>query len=133
MDLLELGPGATLYLPVQTPGGLLSVGDLHAAMGRGEPLNVGLEAGGKATLRLGLEKDRTLRFPRIRLPGLILCVGIGETPDEARLAAVAEAHDLLFRERGMSALDAFAFAAATLGLRFGGPATEIVLAEVPDC
>ena len=30
MDLTDAGPGATVYLPVQVPGALLSIGDLHA-------------------------------------------------------------------------------------------------------
>jgi len=37
MDLREMEPGTTLYLPVNVPGGLLSMGDLHAAMGTAEP------------------------------------------------------------------------------------------------
>ena len=37
MDLREMSPGTVVDLPVQVPGGLLSIGDHHAAMGRGEP------------------------------------------------------------------------------------------------
>lgn len=56
MDLRELGPGGIVYLPVQVPGALLSIGDLHAAMGTGEPTAVSLEAAGKATVRITVEK-----------------------------------------------------------------------------
>ena len=63
MDLRELGAGATLYLPVQVAGALLSMGDLHAAMGAAEPTWVSLEASGQATLRIGLEKGVTLPVP----------------------------------------------------------------------
>ena len=52
MDLREMEAGTTLYLPVQVPGGLLSMGDLHAAMGTAEPTWVSLEAAGNATLRI---------------------------------------------------------------------------------
>ena len=36
LDCTLIRPGATLYLPVNVPGALLSLGDLHAAMGDGE-------------------------------------------------------------------------------------------------
>ena len=61
MDLREMEPGTTLYLPVNVPGGLLSMGDLHAAMGTAEPTWVSLEAAGHATLRIGVEPDMRLR------------------------------------------------------------------------
>ena len=37
-------PGSMVYLPVQVPGALLSVGDIHAAMARGESSFVAIEA-----------------------------------------------------------------------------------------
>ena len=36
LDILEVSPGNTLYLPVFVKDALLSLGDLHAAMGHGE-------------------------------------------------------------------------------------------------
>jgi amidase len=32
MDLREMSPGATLWLPVQVEGALFAMGDLHTAM-----------------------------------------------------------------------------------------------------
>lgn len=131
MDLPEVQPGATLFLPVQTPGALLSVGDLHAAMGRGEPLDVGLEAGGETTLKLTLIKNMPLRFPRIHLGTSIFCTGIGESYREAKEQAIAQAYEVLTKEFGLEPFDAFAYASATLTLHFGGPAADMVLAEIP--
>ena len=67
MDLREMEPGTTLYLPVNVPGGLLSMGDLHAAMGTAEPTWVSLEAAGQATLRIGVEKGLTPGVPAAAL------------------------------------------------------------------
>lgn len=131
MDLRELEPGATLYLPVQVPGALLALGDLHAAMGTAEPTWVGLEAAGQATLRIGLQKGLSLPFPRIRLDGATACLGLGATLEEAHQAALDHAFDLLLAD-GLDAFDAYAFASARLEMRFGGPASPIVLAVVPD-
>ena len=63
MDLRELEPGTTIFLPVQVAGGLLSMGDLHAAMGTQEPTWVSLEAAGSATLRIGLAKAMPPQLP----------------------------------------------------------------------
>ena len=43
MDCNKIKAGTTLYLPVNVPGALLSMGDLHALMGDGEVLICGLE------------------------------------------------------------------------------------------
>lgn len=131
MDLRELEPGATLYLPVQVPGALLAMGDLHAAMGTAEPTWVSLEASGQATLRIGLEKSLSLPFPRVRLDGATACLGLGATLEEAHQAALDHAFDFLLAG-GLDAFDAYVFASARLEMRFGGPASPTVLAVVPN-
>lgn len=132
MDLRELSPGAVLYLPVQTPGGLLFIGDLHAAMGAGEPAWVSLESAGQATVRISLEKGLALPFPRLRVGRDTLCLGMGKTLEEAMRAACDHAFRLLVDERGLSPSDAYVFASAQVGVRFGGPGGANVLAVVPD-
>lgn len=138
MDLRELSPGATLLLPVQVPGALLSVGDLHAAMGQAEPSCISLEAAGAATLRIDLEKDRRLSYPRLRVGRDTLCVGIGETHEAAYQRALDQAFELLTEEHGLEPFTAYSYACARVGMRLGGPASPagpgstIVLAVVPD-
>ena len=41
IDCRHLTAGTTLYLPVGVPGGLLSLGDAHAAQGDGEVADLG--------------------------------------------------------------------------------------------
>jgi amidase len=139
MDLRELMPGATLWLPVEAPGGLLSVGDLHAAMGQAEPTYVALEAAGTATLRVDLEKGAAPPSPRIRLDHETICVGMSDTPRHepggiaaATTSAMEQAYELLTTHHGLSPMEAYAYASARVGLRFGGPAGSLVLAVVPD-
>lgn len=132
MDLRELSPGATLYLPVQTAGALLSLGDLHAAMGAGEPTWVSLEAAGKATVRLSLQKAKNLRFPRLRVGGELLCLGMGESLAVAHQAAADEAFAYLTQEQGLEPFEAYAFASARMAMRLGGPASAIVMAALPE-
>lgn len=138
MDLRELSPGAVLWLPVAAPGALLSIGDLHAAMGQGEPAFVALEAAGTATVRIDLERDSELEFPRLRSGGDTVCVGMGPSFPDARASAVQQAFDLLLRTHGMSARDAYAYVCACVELKAAGPSgsmvdgLEAVLAVVPD-
>ncbi len=54
MDIRELGIGSVLYLPVFTPGALLSVGDLHAVQGDGETAVCALETGGEVELSISV-------------------------------------------------------------------------------
>ena len=56
MDIRELGAGTTLYLPVNVPGALLSMGDIHAVMGDGETAICGLEINGTVTVRVSVIK-----------------------------------------------------------------------------
>jgi amidase len=132
MDLREMSPGTTLYMPVFVPGALLSMGDLHAAMGGAEPTWVSLEAAGQATLRISLAKGMNLRTPRLRVGSSTLCVGMGDTYEAAHQSALDQAFELLTGEMGMEPFAAYAYASARVGMRFGGPASPIVLAHVPD-
>ena len=132
MDLREMEAGTTLYLPIQVEGGLLSMGDLHAAMGVGEPTWVSLEAAGSATLRISLEKHKTLKFPRLRVGSSTYCLGMADTLEKAYQIALDEAYNLLVNDWGLAPFDASAYASASVDMRLGGPATAVVMAVVPD-
>ena len=63
MDCKRIGAGATLYLPVNVPGALLAMGDLHALMGDGEVCVCGGETAGAVTVRVSVVKDAKLPLP----------------------------------------------------------------------
>jgi amidase len=132
MDLRELSPGATLYLPVQVPGALFAMGDLHAAMGAAEPTWVSLEASGAATLRIDVAKGMRLDYPRLRVGSDTICVGLGEAHTAAYQCALDQAWGVLTGEHGLEPFAAYAYASARVGMRLGGPAGCVVLAVVPD-
>ena len=50
MDSKIIGIGSTIYLPVEVPGALLAMGDLHAVMGNGEGSVCGAEVPGEVTV-----------------------------------------------------------------------------------
>ena len=65
MDCKEIKEGATLLLPVNVPGGLLAIGDLHAVMADGEIGVTGIEVAGSVTVRIDLIKNKTLPLPML--------------------------------------------------------------------
>lgn len=67
LDCPMIRPGATVLLPVNVEGALLSLGDVHALMGDAEVTGTALETSADVTLRVRLEKKgrATLTMPRI--------------------------------------------------------------------
>lgn len=85
MDLVEVCPGSTIFLPVFVPGGLLYLGDAHAAMGHGELSASGLEMPSRSVIRLNLVKSAQLPGVRIETANEIMSVATG-TPMERSIA-----------------------------------------------
>ncbi|HWM14341.1 MAG TPA: acetamidase/formamidase family protein [Gaiellaceae bacterium] len=73
LDVPQLVAGSRLLLPVDVPGALFSVGDLHFAQGEGEVCGTGIEVAGAVTLRFGLRKQPAWLppFPAYETPGLL--------------------------------------------------------------
>jgi formamidase len=69
MDVRGLVAGSKLFLPVEVPGALFSVGDLHFAQGDGEVCGTAIEVAGAVTVRFAVHRDRPrLRFPSYETP-----------------------------------------------------------------
>jgi acetamidase/formamidase len=117
MDVRDIALGTELYLPVEVPGALFSVGDTHAAQGDGEVCGTAIESPMRVALRFDLQKQTPLSFPRFRTSGPVtrhldakgyeVATGIGPDLMEAARAAVRSMVDWLTRERGMPAIDAY--------------------------
>ena len=54
MDIRQLVAGSRLWLPVDVPGALFSIGDLHFAQGDGEVCGTAIEVAGAVTVRFAL-------------------------------------------------------------------------------
>ncbi len=63
IDMKTLTQGSRLYLPVQVPGALFSVGDGHAAQGHGEVCGTAIETQLSVRVRLSLIEGQHLPFP----------------------------------------------------------------------
>lgn len=70
MDVRGLVAGSRAYFPVEVPGALFSIGDLHFAQGDGETCGTGIEMAGAATVRFRVHKNPAWRprFPAYETP-----------------------------------------------------------------
>ncbi len=132
-DLLQMRAGATVWLPVQVEGALLSLGDLHAAMGEAEATSIAIECAGSVTVRVEVERDRSLLMPRIVVDGRLTTIGLAERGEwgVARRHASDQMFNYLTEERGLTEVDAFLYITAAGDLTFGGPAGAVALMTVP--
>lgn len=92
MDIQEVRVGTTVYLPVQTEGALLHVGDVHAIMGDGEINRAGgLECRSKLTLRCRvLPPDASQQWIRMEDKEYIMSAACVEDMETAFYEATGE-------------------------------------------
>jgi acetamidase/formamidase len=85
LDVQEVCPGATVYLPVSVPGALLHIGDAHAIQGDGEVCcGGGIECRAEVTLSVSLEKrPRRMSWPRIADETHLIAVGCARPAEDA--------------------------------------------------
>lgn len=84
LDNWRLGKGASVFLPVSVHGGLLSIGDPHAAQGDGELSGTAIECSMTGRVRVTLHKKdprfSDLTYPLIETPGEWVLTGFSH-PD----------------------------------------------------
>jgi acetamidase/formamidase len=127
MDIRDLAVGTELFLPIEVPGALFSVGDTHAAQGDGEVCGTAIESPMRVALRFDVLKQEPLASPRFSTPGPVTRhldakgyeVTTGIAPDlmEASRAAVRSMIDLLGRRQGIPPVDAYLLASVCGDLR----------------
>lgn len=121
MDVTEVAPGSTVYLPVEVEGALLSIGDIHAIMSEGESSFVAVEADGIAVVSVDVIPGLALRAPRIETPDAWLFVGLGDPVQESITRGYEDAYDFLVDDHGWDRMDAFAVMSALVDSKLGGP------------
>jgi amidase len=75
MDYKEVREGATVFLPVYQPGGLLFMGDGHALQGDGEPVGSGVETSLDVEFSVDLRKKAHVSEPRIENDEFLITIG----------------------------------------------------------
>ena len=106
MDCKEIREGATVLLPVNVPGALLALGDLHAVMADGEIGVTGVEVSGAVTATIDLIKGKTLPLPMILNDSHVMTLASHKDLNTAVDMAVASMIDYLTVAQGFAPHDA---------------------------
>lgn len=118
IDCKELVAGSRLFLPVEVPGALLSLGDGHAAQGDGEASTTAIEAPmERVELVLRVHHDMPVRMPRAETPAGWLTLGFHHDLDEAVHIALEEMLLLLGERFDVDRREALALASVAVDLR----------------
>jgi amidase len=107
MDLPDVGVGAVVYLPVNTKGALLYLGDCHAAQGDGELCGVAIEHPTVTTLQIDLIKGWTIKWPRLETAEFIMTIGSGRPMEDAARIAYRELCRWMAADYGFDEIDAY--------------------------
>ncbi len=106
MDCALIGAGCTVYLPVNTEGALLGMGDLHSLMGDGEIVVCGLEVPGEVVIHTQVLKKAKLPTPFLETADLVATVHSAQTIDEAANGAIHHMAQFLTDVVGMAVNEA---------------------------
>ncbi len=109
MDCPEVRAGNTVYLGVNVPGGLLSFGDGHYAMGEGEIMGAAVEGAMDVEIVVELVKGRPTPVPRIENADEVMFVGTGRPLEDAARVAFKAMVGWVREATGLSELDAYQF------------------------
>src|SRR5262249_4667327 len=109
MDCPEVRAGNTVYLGVRVPGGLVSFGDGHYAMGEGEIMGAAVEGAMNVELTVGLVKHRETPWPRIENGEWMMAVGAGRPLEDAARVAFKDMVQWVEEKTGLAEMDAYQF------------------------
>ena len=107
MDAPDVCPGNVIYFPVNVAGGLLHLGDGHAAQGDGEVSGVAVEIPTIGTMTVDLIKGQSIATPRIENPEYIMTVGNARPMEDAARIAFYELVRWLTLDYEIERLDAY--------------------------
>lgn len=129
LDVRDLCADTVLYLPVEVPGGLFSIGDAHAAQGDGEVCGTAIETRMRASLNLDVVKQANIPSPQFETAGpvtrhldeagYLVTTGVGPDLMQGAKDAVRSMIDLLQTRTSMSPEDAYMLCSVTADLRIG--------------
>lgn len=119
MDVPDVCPGNTVFLPVWNEGALFYTGDTHANQGQGELCGVALEITSRVTVVFQVLKGQTIEWPRIESPDRIMVVGSARPMEDAARIANTELVLWLEDEYGFDRWDAYQLLTQAGGLYVG--------------
>lgn len=106
MDTRKIAAGSILYLPVEVPGALLALGDVHAAMADGEVAVCGLEIAAQVRIRVSVVRGRPLPLPFLVTADEAIAIASREKLIDAVQEATRMMRDFLVEHTSLNASEA---------------------------
>lgn len=107
MDTREARAGTTIYLGVNVPGALFSLGDGHYTMGDGEACGVAVEGAMNTRLTVDVIKGVYCEWPRLEDDDWIMVAGSHRPLEDAFRIAHTQLVRWVASETGLSEMDAY--------------------------
>ncbi|MCX5839581.1 MAG: acetamidase/formamidase family protein [Deltaproteobacteria bacterium] len=119
MDVPDVKPLNTIYLPVYNNGALFFVGDCHAHQGQGELCGVALEIPCKLSVVFDVIKGKKIEWPRIISEEAIMVIGSARPMEDAARIAYTELALWMEGEFGFTRWEAYQLLTQVGGLYVG--------------
>jgi amidase len=104
LDIRDIGVGSLLYLPVDVPGALLSMGDIHAVQGDGETVICALEISGSVAVKVDVLKNRSdIPLPFVIANAMYITIADDPSLDVCSLEASRNMHAFLVEHSDLNA------------------------------
>jgi len=119
MDLPDVRPGSTLYLPVRIPGARLFLGDCHATQGDGEVCGVAIEFSTVTTIEVDLAKSWPIEWPRVESDDFIMSIGSSRPMEDAARIAYMDLVSWMESDYGFDRYEAYLILSQVARVRLG--------------
>ncbi len=116
LDTKFVTEGATVYLPVEHPGALLGVGDLHALMAHGEVCVAACEVSGRVTALVDVARGLAPAWPLVDYGDSLYVLVSSEDVSGAIRGAVEASVEALSRALGLEWHDAYMLASLAVDI-----------------
>jgi len=130
MDCKRITTGAYVVFPVNVPGALFSLGDLHATMGDGEVAVCGVEIAGEVTVQMHVVKGKSWPAPMVFDESRVMTIAAEKDLDAASVKAVKNMVAFLESDCGMDKAEAVFLLSAASDLRVCQVVDPLITARV---
>lgn len=107
MDLQDVRPRNTIYLPVRVLGARLFIGDCHAIQGDGELCGCAIEFPTETTIEVDLVKNWPIEWPRIVSNDFIMSIGSTRPMEDAAKIAYMDLISWMEKDYGFDRYEAY--------------------------
>jgi amidase len=130
MDTVDICERSKLYLPTYVDGGMVAIGDVHAAMGDGEVCGTGVEVAAELTVVLDRSEDLEVKRPMIETPTRWIAYAAAKTLDEAARIVTEDMVRFIASKRGVTFEDAYMLASVGANLGISQVADPLMAAKM---